>query len=164
MRRLYRRYLNGTVSTAIYSVHFYSYSQSNGPNLRKSNWKDDMSSTKVRGQYLWIFCRSDWSGRYSKSSHRLCSPAFRGTSLVCDCSRKRGSGSIALSFCTHSPYATPDLLTTLCIHFEHATFISTRDNPHNTHQTMSDYGDDGGGDFGAGEYVSICSTSSNTPR
>lgn len=49
MRRLYRRYFNGTASTAIYSVNFYSYFQSNGRNVRKSKWKDDMSSAEVRG-------------------------------------------------------------------------------------------------------------------
>ncbi|KAH0356692.1 hypothetical protein KCU81_g191, partial [Aureobasidium melanogenum] len=80
-----------------------------------------------------------------KSSHRLCSRAFRATSLVCD--------SLESSLLHSHAYSTLGLLTPspLRAYFDHSFLASTRNNT--THHTanMSDYGDDGAGDFGAGE-------------
>ena len=152
MRRLFWSRLNETSSELNNTMHFYSFSQSKSCDVGKSKGRDVVC--KSLGS-IWIFCRSEWPGRHSKSSHRLCSPAFRATSLVCDY-LESDLWSNALSLYTQSPYATLTLHTPspLRIDLEHATSISTRDNPHNTQRNMSDYGDDGGGDFGAGEYVS----------
>jgi hypothetical protein len=114
-------------------VHFYNLSKIKSRKLRRNKGRDVVC--KSPGSRL-RFCQGGWSGRHSNSSHRLCSPAFRATSLVCDCFESE-SWSIALSVYNHT-HTQPSLSTRhrLCAFTLNTRLPPPRATaPHNTQQT-----------------------------